>query len=30
MVETSALYGDGMEELKDAVFLSILGGRLDT
>jgi tRNA modification GTPase len=30
MVETSALYGDGMEELQDAVFLSILGGRLDT
>ena len=30
ILETSALYGDGMEELKDAVFLSILGGRLDT
>ena len=30
IVETSALYGDGMEELKDAVFLSILDGRLDT
>ncbi|MGW8221601.1 MAG: tRNA uridine-5-carboxymethylaminomethyl(34) synthesis GTPase MnmE [Syntrophobacteria bacterium] len=30
IVETSALYGDGMEELQDAVFLSILGGRLDT
>jgi tRNA modification GTPase len=30
IVETSALYGDGMEELKDAVFHSILGGRLDT
>jgi tRNA modification GTPase len=30
IVETSALYGDGMEELKDAIFLSILGGRLDT
>jgi tRNA modification GTPase len=30
MVETSALYGDGMEELEEAVFLSILGGRLDT
>ena len=30
IVETSALYGHGMEELKDAVFHSILGGRLDT
>jgi tRNA modification GTPase len=30
IVETSALYGDGMEELKDTVFHSILGGRLDT
>jgi tRNA modification GTPase len=29
-VEISALYGDGMEQLKDAVFHTILGRRLDT
>jgi tRNA modification GTPase len=29
-VEISALFGDGMESLKDAVFQIILGGRLDT
>jgi tRNA modification GTPase len=30
LVEISALYGDGMEQLKDAVFHTILGRRLDT
>jgi tRNA modification GTPase len=30
IVEISALFGDGMESLKDAVFQIILGGRLDT
>ena len=30
LVETSALHGNGMEELKDAVFHTILGQRLDT
>ncbi len=30
VVEISALYGDGMEQLKDAVFHTILGRRLDT
>jgi tRNA modification GTPase len=30
IVEISALYGDGMEHLKDAIFHTILGGRLDT
>lgn len=30
IVEISALHGDGMESLKDAVFQTILGGRLDT
>jgi tRNA modification GTPase len=30
IVEISALHGDGMEALKDAVFQTILGGRLDT
>jgi tRNA modification GTPase len=29
-VETSALHGDGLEELKDTVFRTILGQRLDT
>jgi tRNA modification GTPase len=29
-VETSALHGDGMEELQDKVFHTILGQRLDT
>ena len=29
-VEISALHGDGMEQLKDAVFHTILGRRLDT
>lgn len=30
LVEISALYGDGLEELKDGVFHTILGRRLDT
>ena len=30
IVEISALYGDGLEQLKDAVFHTILGRRLDT
>ena len=30
LVEISALQGDGMEQLKDAVFHTILGRRLDT
>jgi len=30
VVEISALHGDGMEHLKDAVFHTILGRRLDT
>ena len=30
LVEISALHGDGMEQLKDAVFHTILGRRLDT
>jgi len=30
IVEISALHGDGMEHLKDAIFNTILGGRLDT
>ncbi len=30
VVEISALHGDGMEQLKDAVFHTILGRRLDT
>ena len=30
LVEVSALHGDGLEELKDAVFHTILGRRLDT
>jgi len=30
VVEISALHGDGMEHLKDAVFHAILGRRLDT
>jgi tRNA modification GTPase len=30
LVEISALYGNGMEQLKDAVFHTILGRRLDT
>ncbi len=30
LVEISALHGDGMEALKDAVFQTILGRRLDT
>jgi tRNA modification GTPase len=30
LVEISALHGDGMELLKDAIFHTILGGRLDT
>jgi tRNA modification GTPase len=30
LLETSALHGEGMEELKDTVFQTILGQRLDT
>ncbi len=30
LVETSALHGEGMEDLKDTVFRTILGQRLDT
>ena len=30
MVELSALHGDGLEQLKDAVFHTILGRQLDT
>jgi tRNA modification GTPase len=30
VVEVSALHGEGMEALKDSVFSTILGGRLDT
>ena len=30
LVQISALYGDGLEELKDGVFHTILGRRLDT
>ena len=30
LVEVSALHGDGLEELRDAVFHTILGRRLDT
>jgi tRNA modification GTPase len=30
IVEISALYGDGMEQLRDAVFHTILGRKLDT
>jgi tRNA modification GTPase len=30
LVEISALYGDGMEHLRDAIFHTILGRRLDT
>ncbi len=30
LLETSALHGEGMEELKDTVFHTILGQRLDT